>query len=88
METLIGFAVGFLVGTQQGRDGLERLRANVEAISRSPEVHHLLRTGLAVASAAARQVMTTGGGALVSGAVNTLGRKANDSLAGRRQGAW
>jgi hypothetical protein len=74
VETLIGFAVGYLVGTRQGRDGLAKLRETVLAISRSPEVHQLLRDGVAVAGGAARQVVTGGGGRLLSSTVDALSR--------------
>ena len=29
METIIGFAAGYLVGAKEGREGLERLKASV-----------------------------------------------------------
>ena len=60
METLIGFAVGYVVGTQQGRDGLVKLRESFDAIRTSPEVRELLTTGLTIASGTAKQVMAGG----------------------------
>jgi hypothetical protein len=56
VETLIGFAVGFVVGTQYGRDGLAKVRDSVNAISSSPEFHQLLRSGAAVAGSVVRDV--------------------------------
>ncbi len=56
METLIGFAAGFLVGTQYGRDGLAKVKESVDAIRTNPEFHALLRTGADVAGSMVREV--------------------------------
>lgn len=42
METLVGFAIGFLVGTREGKQGLARLRESCVAIRESADVKHLL----------------------------------------------
>jgi hypothetical protein len=76
METLIGFAVGFVVGTQYGRDGLAKLKESWGAISASPEVHNLLRTGAAVAGSAVREVMNGGVGEVVASIVRKVDRAA------------
>ncbi|MFL6142084.1 MAG: hypothetical protein ACJ72N_09520 [Labedaea sp.] len=75
METLIGFAIGYLVGSRQGRDGLAKVRESWDAIRQSPEVHQLIRTGALVAGSAVRQVLGGGGGAMVSDVLDTLARK-------------
>jgi hypothetical protein len=50
MEVLIGFAVGYWVGTRQGRQGLERAMDSVREIAASPETRRLLGEGLAAAT--------------------------------------
>ena len=32
METIIGFVAGYLVGTREGKDGLERLKTSLSLI--------------------------------------------------------
>ncbi len=51
METIIGFAAGYLTGTRAGRDGLERMRTSVRAIAQSPEARRLVTEAVTVASA-------------------------------------
>ena len=50
MEVLIGFAVGYWVGTRQGRQGLERAVDSVREIAASPETKRLLGEGIAAAA--------------------------------------
>jgi hypothetical protein len=42
MEVVIGFAVGYWVGTRQGREGLARALDSARAIWESPETRRLL----------------------------------------------
>lgn len=56
METLIGFAAGFVVGSQYGRDGLAKIRASLDAINANPEFHRLVRAGVGVAGSLVRDV--------------------------------
>lgn len=51
METIIGFAAGYLAGTRDGKDGLERLRSNVRDIYRSAEARRLAAQAVAAAGA-------------------------------------
>ena len=46
METVIGFAVGYWVGTRQGRQGLQKALDSAQAIWASPETKRLLSEGL------------------------------------------
>ena len=46
MEVLIGFAVGYWVGTRQGRQGLQHALESAQAIWASPETRKLLSEGL------------------------------------------
>jgi hypothetical protein len=72
METLIGFAVGFVVGTQYGKDGLAKLRSSWEAVSTHPEVRQLVRTGVSMAGTATRQLLNGGAGAVLSNVVDMI----------------
>lgn len=76
METLIGFAVGYLVGTRQGREGLAKARESVQAIRNSPEFRRLVLTGVSVAGSAVRQVLGGGVGAALTAAVEAAVRNA------------
>lgn len=75
METLIGFVVGYLVGTKQGREGLDKVRESVDVIRNSPEVRQLVLTGSSIAGAAVRQVLSGGAGAILTGVVDALAHK-------------
>lgn len=46
MEVLIGFAVGFIVGTRHGRDGLADIIESANAIRSSKEVQRLVESAL------------------------------------------
>lgn len=72
METLIGFAVGYVVGTQQGKDGLRRVQESIEALRSSEDVRAALITGASIAGSAVRQVLGNGAGAIASGAADAL----------------
>lgn len=48
METLVGFGVGFLVGTREGKEGLAKIRESWEAIRTSSEVQKFVGEALAV----------------------------------------
>jgi len=48
MEVVVGFAIGYWVGTRQGRQGLERALDAARDIWESPETRHLLGEALSV----------------------------------------
>jgi hypothetical protein len=48
VETLVGFAVGFVVGTKEGRKGLAKILESWSYIRESKEVQDLVGTGLGV----------------------------------------
>jgi len=75
METMIGFVIGYYVGTQHGRDGLARARESIEAIRKSPQTRELLGTAYAAARPLIKQLVSGGAGAMVSGAVEEIGRR-------------
>jgi hypothetical protein len=46
VEVVIGFVVGYLVGTRQGRQGMQNALDSAQAIWTSPETKRLLSEGL------------------------------------------
>ncbi len=73
MLALVGFAVGYAVGAQAGKEGLERLVGSWQAIQRSDEFAAMLDTAREMFSGALRQAFETGTGVVageVKGVVN------------------
>lgn len=50
LETLIGFAIGYYLGTQHGREGLTRVVESWNSIRQSQELQGLVTTALGVGS--------------------------------------
>lgn len=86
METIIGFAVGYLVGSRDGKDGLERARASLRAIMNSPESKRLATGAVGVAGSVLKQASARGIGQTVGGVADLLARRATGT-AGARQGS-
>ena len=55
MEAIIGFVAGYLVGTREGKAGLERLKTSWNAIRTSPEVRKLATDAISMAEQVVRQ---------------------------------
>jgi hypothetical protein len=55
METIVGFVAGYLVGTREGKDGLERMRSSWHSIRTSPEVRKLAADAISLVESAVRQ---------------------------------
>ncbi len=79
MEVVIGFAVGYWVGTRQGRRGLQHALGSAQAIWASPETKRLLGEGLSALETMAGPAMERMGngsksrrGALISSMVDEL----------------
>jgi hypothetical protein len=78
VEAVIGFAVGYWVGTRQGRQGLQKALDSAQAIWASPETKRLLSEGLSAFETAATPAMDRLGGksnrrsALISTVVDEL----------------
>lgn len=53
MEVVFGFAVGYWLGTRQGRQGLQQALDSAQAIWASPETRKLVSEGLTAFEAAA-----------------------------------
>jgi hypothetical protein len=90
METFIGFVAGYLVGTREGRAGLERLRSSWHSIRTSPEVRKLAGEAMTVAEMAVRRssgssrISGLGG---LSGAVGEVTDMIVRRAAGTREGS-
>jgi hypothetical protein len=82
METLIGFVIGYLLGTRHGRDGVRKIRESIEAIAASQEARQAFATGVGVAGSAARHALGGGAGKVLTGAAEALARKADKALRG------
>jgi len=78
VEAVIGFAVGYWVGTRQGRQGLQKALDSAQAIWASPETKRLLSEGLSAFETVAAPAMDRMGGksnrrsALISTVVDEL----------------
>ena len=57
MEVVIGFAVGYWVGTRQGRQGLQNALESAQAIWAHPETRRLLGEGLSAVETMAAPAM-------------------------------
>jgi hypothetical protein len=57
MEVVIGFAVGYWVGTRQGRQGLQHALESAQAIWAHPETRRMLTEGISAAETMAGPVM-------------------------------
>lgn len=79
METIIGFVVGYLTGVSEGKDGLKRARASVQAIRNSPEFRQMVSDAVTVAQGMAGRVAKGG----LSGTVSSVAELIN-SRAGER----
>jgi hypothetical protein len=79
METIFGFIAGYIAGSKDGKDGLERLRASVKAILASDEVKRLSAEAIGMAEVTVRRAASGKSLTGLSGTVGTLA----EALAGR-----
>jgi hypothetical protein len=87
METILGFVAGYLVGTREGRDGLERMRSSWHSIRTSPEVRRLAGEAVTMAGVVVRRASSGGFGGLgeaASGVTDMLVRRAAGAKEGTR----
>jgi hypothetical protein len=85
VEVLIGFAVGYWVGTRQGRAGLQNALDSAQAIWASPETKRLLGEGLAAIETVAAPAMDRFGDRSSRGRRAALIGSVVDELIERRQ---
>ena len=57
MEVVLGFAVGYYLGTRQGRKGLQEAIESAQAIMASPETRRLLSEAITTFEAVTGPVM-------------------------------
>jgi hypothetical protein len=81
METILGFVAGYLTGSREGREGLERLRESWRGIRNSPEARKLAADAMSIAELAVRR---TAAGSL-SGAASGVSGLIIRRLAGSHQ---
>jgi hypothetical protein len=85
VEVVIGFVVGYLVGTRQGRQGMQNALDSAQAIWTSPETKRLLSEGLTAFETVAAPAMDRMG-AKSSSRRSALISTVVDELIERRQG--
>jgi hypothetical protein len=83
METIVGFVAGYLVGTREGKDGLERMRSSWHSIRTSPEVRKLAADAITLVEGVMRQ---SPGRAGIGGAVGNVTDMLVRRAAGAREG--
>jgi hypothetical protein len=83
MEALIGFAIGYWVGTKEGREGLQKALQALDAISKSAEVKAMLSQGLAMGGGMLAQGLKSSGGfSVAQGVAGALADRAGKILSG------
>ena len=84
METIIGFAAGYLVGSKEGKAGYERLKASVQAIAKSREARKLAGDAASLAGMLVRQASARGLGASASGVAELVMRRVSETAPAKR----
>jgi hypothetical protein len=84
MGTIIGFVAGYLVGTREGKAGLERLKTSWHAIRSSPEVRKLAVDAVSMAEEMVRRAPV---GGLSGTVVRTLASRAGGAQRESRRAA-
>ena len=80
METVLGFIVGYLVGTSHGRAGLAKVRTSAEAIRTSPELRRLAGEATGIAGIVLKQATSKGVASAASEVTGRLlGRQATET---------
>jgi len=75
MMALMGFAIGYVVGVQHGKEGMARLVSSWQQIQGSEEFAAAIASGREIATGLVKQAFQTGTG-IVSGEVkDAVGRR-------------
>ena len=83
MEALIGFAIGYYVGTRDGREGLQKALGALDAISKSGEFKTLMGQGLSLGGALlSKGLEQTGGMGFAQGVVGVVAERAGKIMSG------
>jgi hypothetical protein len=79
VEVVFGFAIGYWIGTRQGREGFQRALDSAQAIAASAETRKLVSEGLTALEGAAAPVLDRlgtrskrGTGAIISTVVDDV----------------
>lgn len=75
MLALVGFAVGYVVGAQQGREGLNKLITSFTDIQKSEEFAALVETAQAMVGQMLQQAIQAGAGVLSGEVKDVVGRR-------------
>jgi len=62
VEVVFGFAIGYWIGTRQGREGFQRALDSAQAIAASPETRKLVSEGLTALETVTAPVLDRLGG--------------------------
>ena len=84
MEVLLGFVVGYYIGTRQGRKGLQEAIDSAQAIMASPETRRLLSEAITTFETVAGPAMESMGRRTRSGTRAALIGSVVDELIERR----
>jgi hypothetical protein len=87
METIVGFVIGYLVGAQEGKGGVERLKASITSIISSPEAHRLIGEAMSVAEPVVRQASKAGLSNFGGGVGGAVVKQLIDRATGTREGS-
>jgi hypothetical protein len=71
MMALVGFAVGYVVGVQQGKEGMAKLVSSWQHIQGSEEFASAIESGRTMLGGLLKQALQAGGG-VVSGEVKSV----------------
>ncbi|MGH2706871.1 MAG: hypothetical protein ACRDJG_02260 [Actinomycetota bacterium] len=82
LETMVGFALGYYVGTQQGREGLVKALSALKSISKSEEFTGLTTNLLAMGSGLVKAGLSKGGGVVLGGLAGAVADRAKGALGG------
>jgi hypothetical protein len=85
VETIIGFVAGYLAGSQDGKDGVARIRSSLTAIRNSGEVRRLSAEAFTFVERTVRQAAGASLSETFGTATDILARRA--SAIGRRPGS-
>ncbi|MGH8884511.1 MAG: hypothetical protein ACRDYX_04930 [Egibacteraceae bacterium] len=76
MGAIVGFALGYYLGTQDGKEGFQRLLDSWAYVSKTDEFKSLLSGAATFATGALKQGLgASGRGALAEGVVDMLSRR-------------
>jgi hypothetical protein len=84
VEVVLGFAVGYYIGTRQGRKGLQEAIDSAQAIAASPETRRMLSEAISMFETAAGPVLERVGGKSNGGSRAALFGSVVDELIERR----